>query len=45
MWSHLRGAESAVLDVAVLSASWAIDLSALCLCLATRSIDQPAGLA
>lgn len=44
MWPHERGAESAVLEVAVLSASWAIDQPALRWCLATRSIVQPAVL-
>ena len=40
MWSHERGAESAVLEVAFLSARWAIDQPTLCWCLAARSIDH-----
>jgi hypothetical protein len=42
MWFHVRGAESAVLEVAFLSAKWAINQLTLCLFLTIRSIVHPA---
>ena len=42
MWSHERGVESTVLEIAFLSARWAIDQPTLCWCLTTRSIVHPA---